>query len=278
MVKRMTVDSRWRNRYQPAVLRGRGSNFARSRSKTWRSLNSIALGSEEIIVASLLGGCITIGQYLATQTKWGERLTSPLVIMLLAMALSASGLLPPESGVYAMVWDLVMPLGVALSLLGTDLRHLVRDAGVTLMAFAFGALGTVLGTVVGWAITGPGLLGPEGWKVAAALCASYIGGSVNFASTAKALGLGATAAGESLIPSAMAADNLAMGIFLLVLIAVAKGDASSTQPISQPADQTTSSESLPPPTIRVRASLLASRVARTRLGARPLCHQPSLPC
>eukprot|EP00854_Cymbomonas_tetramitiformis_P011653 gene11652-13763_t len=142
--------------------------------------------------------------------------------MLLAMALSASGLLPPESGVYAMVWDLVMPLGVALSLLGTDLRHLVRDAGVTLMAFAFGALGTVLGTVVGWAITGPGLLGPEGWKVAAALCASYIGGSVNFASTAKALGLGATAAGESLIPSAMAADNLAMGIFLLVLIAVAK--------------------------------------------------------
>jgi uncharacterized membrane protein len=27
-------------------------------------------------------------------------------------------------------------------------------------------------------------LGPEGWKVAGALCASYIGGSINFAAVA----------------------------------------------------------------------------------------------
>lgn len=37
-------------------------------------------------------------------------------------------------------------------------------AGTTLKAFWFGALGTVLGTVVAFSVVG-GLLGPSGWKV-----------------------------------------------------------------------------------------------------------------
>jgi hypothetical protein len=42
----------------------------------------------------------------------------------------------------------------------------------------------LLGALLGWQLLG-GRLGPEGPKLAAALCASYIGGAVNFAAVAK---------------------------------------------------------------------------------------------
>ncbi len=49
-----------------------------------------------------------------------------------------------------------------------------------------------------------------GFKMAAALCASYIGGSVNFAATAQTLGLQA----GPLLAGAMAADNIAMAAYI----------------------------------------------------------------
>lgn len=68
------------------------------------------------------------------------------------------------------------------------------DAGTTFKAFVIGALGTVLGTVIAFALVGR-WMGPDGWKMAACLCASYVGGSINYAATAQALGV---ASGASL--------------------------------------------------------------------------------
>lgn len=56
-------------------------------------------------------------------------------------------------------------------------------------------------------------MGPEGWKVAAALCASYIGGSINFAAVAQMVHLGS----GPLMACTMAADNLAMAAYLAVI-------------------------------------------------------------
>ena len=47
-------------------------------------------------------------------------------------------------------------------------------------------------------------------QVAAALCASYIGGSLNFAAVAASLGL----APGPLLAAAMAADNIMMAVYL----------------------------------------------------------------
>lgn len=71
------------------------------------------------------------------------------------------------------------------------------------MAFLIGAVGTVLGTAVAFYAIGP-KLGPDGWKVAAALCASYIGGAVNFAAVSQAVAL----APGPLLAAAMTADNV----------------------------------------------------------------------
>jgi uncharacterized membrane protein len=62
----------------------------------------------------------------------------------------------------------------------------VLCAGSTLKAFWFGAIGTIMGAVVAFGAVGH-FLGPNGWKIASSLCASYVGGSVNYAATAQVL-------------------------------------------------------------------------------------------
>ena len=53
--------------------------------------------------------------------------------------------------------------------------RLASTARDTVVAFLAATLGTVIGTVAAWQAVGY-LLGPDGWKVAAALCGSYVGG------------------------------------------------------------------------------------------------------
>ena len=92
-------------------------------------------------------------------------------------------------------------------------------------------------------------------KVAACLCASYIGGSVNFAATAAALGLGSSAQGARAMAAAFAADLVAMALYFGALTALkvseeedewARGGEDSFS--SSPSSAASSSSSSRPPT------------------------------
>lgn len=169
-------------------------------------------------------------QVAERRTPLGSLLSSPVAAMALALAASAAGLIPTAAPAYDAVWTYVMPLAAALSLLETDLRRLKDSAGPTLAAFVIGGLGTISGTCVAWATVGS-RLGPEGWKLAAALCASYIGGSVNMAAVAAGLSVPGPA-----LAAAMAADNVAMAGYLCIIMGIAKrievgpGDRAATEP------------------------------------------------
>ena len=91
--------------------------------------------------------------------------------------------------------------------------RLWKDVRPTTVAFVIGAAGIVVGTFLAWLLLGD-RLGSEGAKIAAALAASYIGGSINFAATSAALGLA-----PKLLAGAMAADNIAMALYLAVISA-----------------------------------------------------------
>ena len=69
---------------------------------------------------------------------------------------------------------------------GYSSARILREAGPTLLAFLVGGVGTVIGTVVAFQVVP---LGPEGWKLAAIFAATYIGGSMNYAAAAEAVGL-----------------------------------------------------------------------------------------
>lgn len=91
----------------------------------------------------------------------------------------------------------------------------METAGQTFFAFILGSVGTVLGTVISFYIFGKHL-GSEGPQICAALCASYIGGSVNFAAVTAGLGISS----RDIVAAAMTADNIAMACYISVLMAL----------------------------------------------------------
>ena len=171
---------------------------------------------------AVLATCAAGAKLAEEKTNLGAKVSAPLLAMASAMLLATLGLIPAASPALDLVWRALMPLAVALSLLGVNLRDAARTSGPALAAFAVGALGSVLGTAVAYGTVGPAL-GPDAWRVAACLCASYVGGSLNYAATAQALGLDAAPGGQAALAAGMAADNLAMAVFLSALMA-AKAD------------------------------------------------------
>lgn len=146
----------------------------------------------------------------AERTRWGARLSGAVLSILATFTLSNLGVIPVEAPVYDVVWSYLVPLAIPLLLFRADLRRIVRESGPTLLAFAAGAAGTVLGTVIAFALVP---LGAEGWKLAGIFCATYVGGSMNYAAAAEAVGLRA----GDLLTAGVAADNLIMTLYFLVL-------------------------------------------------------------
>ncbi len=149
----------------------------------------------------------------AEKTAWGARLSGAVVSIGTTFILSNLGVIPASAPVYDMVWSYLVPLAIPLLLFRADLRRILREAGPTLLAFLAGAVGTVVGTVVAFQLIP---LGEEGWKVAGIFCATYVGGSMNYVAVAEALGLRSA----DLVAAGMAADNLVMTLYFLLLFAL----------------------------------------------------------
>ncbi len=149
----------------------------------------------------------------AEKTKWGSKLSAVVVSILGTFLLSNLSIIPTDAPAYDIVWSYLVPLAIPLLLFKADLRKIIREAGPTLIAFVFGAIGTVLGTFLAFYIIN---LGSEGWKLAGIFCSTYIGGSMNYVATAAALQL---KSGE-LLSAGVAADNLVMTVYFILLFAI----------------------------------------------------------
>ena len=166
-----------------------------------------------------LCACAVAAAALEARYVWAKSVSSPLLAMGIAALLASAGLLPSASAAYDAVWGCVLPFALCCSVLDGGANVGVRAGATpamrqTLVAFVAGALATLAGTAFAWALVGASL-GPDGAGLAGALCASYVGGSVNFAATAAAARVG-----PEVIASAMAADNVLMAAFFGVLTAI----------------------------------------------------------
>lgn len=146
----------------------------------------------------------------AERSRAGARLSGAMVTLLVTFTLSNLGIIPSQAPVYEAVWSYLVPLAIPLLLLHANLYRIVREAGAMLLAFGLGALGTVLGVLLGYVLLP---LGEHAWQLAAVFSATYIGGSMNFASTADAVGLH----NADLLSAGVAADNLMMSLYFLLL-------------------------------------------------------------
>jgi uncharacterized membrane protein len=148
-------------------------------------------------------------------TRLGSRLSSAIIALLLAMIAANLGLLPAQSAVYDLVWQYVLPFGIAMLLLRANLHALLRETGRLALLFFAGSAATVAGALTAHALL-PDF--PHKTELAGVLTASYIGGSVNFLATARVLGLDQQA---EFLAAGMAADNLVMALYFMGLFALA---------------------------------------------------------
>jgi uncharacterized membrane protein len=98
----------------------------------------------------------------------------------------------------------------------------------------FVVVATIVGTVVAFMLVPMRSLGPDNWKIAAALMGSYIGGSLNFVAISEALQIS-----PSVIAAGVAVDNVICALHFMVLFALASKIPPETASASSPdADMT----------------------------------------
>jgi len=155
----------------------------------------------------------SFGIWAEQNTKWGSKLSAVVISILFTFLLSNFSIIPTSAPTYDIVWSYLVPLAVPLLLFKANLRRIIKEAGPTLIAFAIGSVGTVVGTILAFK-TIP--LGEEGWKLAGIFCSTYIGGSMNYVASSEALQLHSS----DLLTAGVAADNLVMTLYFLLLFAI----------------------------------------------------------
>ena len=136
------------------------------------------------------------------------RVGASMLAIIFGAILSNTGLVPAASPVYDAVLGPVTSVSIAWLLLSVDLRDLKKAGPRMTGAFVVAVIGTMVGAFVA-ALLYQERFADDTWRIAGALTGTYSGGSVNFVSVGRELGLtGALFAGLN------AADAVMTGIWL----------------------------------------------------------------
>ncbi|GAB3310715.1 DUF819 family protein [Luteimonas notoginsengisoli] len=153
---------------------------------------------------------ITVIGATLEKTKAGQRVSGVMFVIALAIALANFNVIPASAPAYDVIWTTLVPLAIALFLVRADLVSIVVEGGRTLVAFLFGAVGVVAGAWAGAVLLD---LGPHEAEYAAVFSATYVGGSLNFAAVAEAIGF----RDPTSLAAGVAIDNVVgLGYFLFI--------------------------------------------------------------
>ena len=131
-----------------------------------------------------------------------------LLTLAFGAVVSNVGLVPASSPVYDGIAGPVTSLAIAWLLLSVNLADVKRAGPRMFGAFGLGLAGTALGAFIG-ALVFASALGEHGWRLAGVFTGTYTGGSVNFVSVGRGVGLP-----DSIWAGATAADALTTGIWM----------------------------------------------------------------
>ena len=144
------------------------------------------------------------------KTRIGQRVSGVIIVIGLALVLANLGVIPASAPTYGVIWSILVPLAIALFLVKADLVSIVVEGGRTLIAFLFGTVGVVVGAWLGALLLD---LGKYEADYAGVFSATYVGGSLNYAAVAEAIGFRDPTA----LAAGVAIDNVVgLGYLLLV--------------------------------------------------------------
>jgi len=156
--------------------------------------------------------------WLEGRYRWAEKLSAPVIGLLLAMLLSNTGIMPavmPDGSdvpAYDFIGTYLVPLALPLLLMQANIVKIAREAGRLMFAVLLASAGTITGAFAAVALLKDQGI-PQIEQAAAIMTGSYIGGMVNFLAIQTSTG----ATGE-LTTGLIVADNLVMAGFFLILL------------------------------------------------------------
>lgn len=156
-----------------------------------------------------------ISIFFEQKTRWGSKITGPVIALIGGMILSNGGILPVSSPVYDTVWEYIIPLVIPLFLMQLDIKRIVREAGRMFASFHISALGTVLGAIAAVSLLHKHIL--DAAKIGGVMTASYIGGAVNFVAMVSTF-----VPPKNIVNSTIVADNILMAFYIIFLLAMPK--------------------------------------------------------
>ncbi len=186
---------------------------------------------------------------------------SAMLAIIFGALLSNAGLVPAGSPVYDQVTGAVTSLAIAWLLIAVDLRDVAKAGPKMLAAFGIAVAGTAAGALVATLVY-QGSFPGDAWRLAAAMTGTYSGGSLNFVSVAREVGLEG-----DVFSAAVAADNVVTGLWLAATLILSVSLARFYPAVSAPQPRasggedgrTPASESEHHPHFR-RAPLSAARI------------------
>lgn len=165
---------------------------------------------DPLTVFLVLVAVVFVAIRLEEKVKVARMLGSVLLAIMLAAILANTGVLPQSSTTYDMLGGLGANLGIALILLGVNLRTVLSAGPKMLAAFGLGAVGTVMGAILG-SLMLHNQLGDETWKLAGQYTGTYIGGGVNMVAVGRGL-----ETSSDVFSAAIAADNVTTAVWMVV--------------------------------------------------------------
>lgn len=169
-----------------------------------------------LALATVIAAVTALAFWLDYRFRTLARVGASMLAIIFGAILSNAGLVPVSSPVYDAVIGPVTSVSIALLLLSVDLRDLANAGPRMMGAFAIAVLGTVVGALLAAAVYGSHF-GDDTWRIAGALTGTYSGGSVNFVSVGREVGLtGTLFAGLNAADAVMTALWLAATLMLPV--------------------------------------------------------------
>ncbi|MCH7993931.1 MAG: DUF819 family protein [Planctomycetes bacterium] len=198
--------------------------------------------NDPIYILAVLSLNVFLSEWLVRHSFCRHFGTALLVIVLTAIVANL-GVIPSStvgSPVYDGVFDYVAPLAIFWLLLQVSIRDILKAGTPMLVMFLIGAMGTLVGVLVGmWAINGSESIGEQYRAIGGMFTGTYIGGSVNFSALALHYGV---ARDGVLYGATTAVDNIMTAVWMVVTIAVPRAlrgvwPRPSRAPIEKPADK-----------------------------------------
>ncbi|MBW4829193.1 MAG: DUF819 family protein [Clostridiaceae bacterium] len=176
-------------------------------------MESLIKPDQTWILWAFLIGWAAVSIHLEEKYKWAAKVTSSVIALLGSMILSNLHIIPTESPVYDKVWTYIILLAIPMLLYECNIKKIWRESGRLLMTFIIGAVGTLIGALVGYFALRNYI--PDLGYVATIMTGSYIGGGVNFVALSDAFNVP-----SEIIAATTIADNVLMALYFFVLLSI----------------------------------------------------------